>query len=174
MVKNVQYAQPYLHYSYKEATTNASHARGSHREDTAAWKRQYFRLGYKVQIKDNLTTCASAKGLLQPPTAEYLIPGFSLGAPLLGLQGLLSFREAPRLLGGTVGEDSCCSSSSPAWQRVYAGRRGVWTPGPCGVCMCIPAGAFRAAWSLAASRTGILTLLGYQGGLKLPLALGYL
>ena len=90
------------------------------------WTRQYFRLGYKVQIKDNLTTCASAEGLIQPPTAEYIIPGFSPGAQLLGLQGLLSFREAPQLLGGTVGEDSCCSSSSPAWQRVYAGERGVY------------------------------------------------
>lgn len=36
LVKNVQYARPYLLCSFKEATANASHARGSGKGDTAA------------------------------------------------------------------------------------------------------------------------------------------
>jgi hypothetical protein len=35
-VKNAQYAQPYLHDIFKEATANALHARGSSKGERAA------------------------------------------------------------------------------------------------------------------------------------------
>lgn len=121
----MQYVQPYLLCSFKEATANAPHARGTAKEIGRVWTRGIVWAWPRSADKESYL-CQLCRTSHHP--CLIIIPGFSQELSCWVSSGF-SFREAPGLPAERAGEESYSSSSSPPDRWLLLSR---YLAGVCG------------------------------------------